>query len=304
MEVISGIRSDVLPASVVTLGMFDGVHRGHQALLECCRREAVAYSLPAVALTYEPHPSQILHPDYLVPLLTPLREKLPRLAHAGIDYTFIPAFTRDFSLLSPEAFLVEVLVASLHPVLVIAGYRTTFGHARAGNADVLRSFGARYGFAVEIVEPVEVDGVAVSSTRIRQSLGAGDVELARELLGYHYELTGMVLPGDQRGRTLGFPTANLSTPPEKLIPADGVYIVDVPLATGTSRAVMNIGNRPTFDRPRTLEVHLLDYSGDLLGQELTIVFRRRLREVRKFPTTEALLTQIRSDIAAARILDI
>lgn len=302
MEVVAGTRPDVVSAAVVTLGMFDGVHRGHQVLLQTCKREAAIRGLPAVALTYEPHPSFLLHPEHPVPLLTPLKEKLLHLARCGMDYTVIPHFTREFSLLSPQDFLCDVLVASLHPVLVVAGYRTTFGHGRAGNAGVLREFAKRHAIAVEIVEPIEVAGCPVSSSRIRQCLAEGNVELASSLLGYHYEVTGVVTPGDQRGRQLGIPTANLQPPSEKLIPADGVYIVDVPREDGLRRAVMSIGNRPTFDRPRTLEVHILDYADDLYGQELTVIFRQRLREVQSFSSQTALLAQIRDDIAAARTL--
>ena len=301
MEVITGMRADVLAASVVTLGMFDGVHRGHQALLQTCRREASARGVAAAALTYEPHPSQILHPSHPIPLLTPLREKLGRLAQTGIDVTVVPQFTHAFSQLSPHAFLSEVLVAALHPVLVVAGYRTTFGHARAGNAEVLRDCGARMGFAVEIVEPIALAGDPVSSTRIRQCLESGDVALAAELLGYRYEVTALVTPGDGRGRQLGIPTANLEPPPEKLIPADGVYVVDVPRPEGIFRAVMSIGNRPTFDRPRTLEVHLLDYAGDLYGQQITVIFRRYLRPVRAFATVTELMARILEDITEARV---
>jgi riboflavin kinase/FMN adenylyltransferase len=301
MQVVSEMRQQILTASVVTFGMFDGVHRGHQALLQQCRHAASLRALPSVVLTYEPHPSQILHPENPIPLLTPLREKLARLEEAGIAYTLIPQFTRQFSLLSPDAFIAEVLVAALHPVLVVAGYRSTFGHARAGNVEALRELGARYGFMVEVVQPIDVAGGAVSSTRIRQCLADGHVELAAELLGYGYAVTGLVMPGDQRGRQIGIPTANLEPLSEKLIPADGVYAVEVPLPAGTFRGVMNIGNRPTFARPRTLEVHLLDYAGDLYGQELTVIFRKRLRDVRPFATPGALVAQIQADIAAARL---
>ena len=300
MEVLAGLRADVLPASVVTLGMFDGVHRGHQALLDACRREASIRNLPAVVLTYEPHPSQILQRDHPTALLTPLPEKLSRLAEHAIDFILIPPFTEEFSRLSPQAFFTDVLLASLHPQLVVVGYRTTFGHARAGNAQLLREFGQRFGFAVHIVEPIEVDGQAVSSTRVRQCLANGNVELAAALLGYSYMVSGLVIAGDQRGRQFGIPTANLQPPPEKLIPADGVYVVDVPRPEGIFRAVMNIGNRPTFNRPRTLEVHLLDYDGNLYGQELTVIFRQRLREVQPFNSEKELLEQIRRDIADAR----
>ncbi|HEY3378942.1 MAG TPA: bifunctional riboflavin kinase/FAD synthetase [Armatimonadota bacterium] len=302
MKVIRGIRPDLLPASVVTLGMFDGVHRGHQALLQTCRTQAAQVHLPAVALTYEPHPSVILRPDHPIALLTTMPEKLEHLARWGMDVVVIPEFTLEFSQLPADRFLHEVLVAALHPQVVVAGYRTTFGHAREGTAAVLRDAGVALGFAVDIVEPIEVAGGPVSSTRIRQALEAGEIALATELLGYRYQLSGLVTHGDGRGHQIGVPTANLTTPPEKLIPADGVYAVEASAPGVTRRAVMNIGKRPTFNRPYSLEVHLLDYHADLYGQPLTVTFLARLRETRPFDSQESLLAQIRADIALARAI--
>ena len=300
MKVIRGIQSDILPASVVTLGMFDGVHPGHRALLQSCRRHADLLGLPAVVLTYEPHPTQILRPDQPVRLLTPLDEKIDHLARAAMDAVVIPQFTREFSQMTPDDFIREILVSALHPVVVVAGYRTTFGHARAGNADVLRELGGRFGFTVEIVEPVEVAGGPVSSSRIRLSLEHGDVVLAAELLGYPYQLIGEVVHGDARGRQLGIPTANLQVPENKLVPADGVYAVEVTIAEMAYRGVMNIGNRPTFDRPYAIEVHLIDFHGELYGQTITVSLLARLRDTRPFDSLPALIEQIQQDIARAR----
>jgi riboflavin kinase/FMN adenylyltransferase len=300
MQVLRGIDPDRLPASVVTLGMFDGVHRGHQALLSACRAHADRLGLPAVALTYDPHPSRVLRPDAALRLLTPLSEKLELLARAGMDYVAIAEFTHTFSELSAEAFLHNLLIAGLHPRVIVAGYRTTFGHGRAGTAEVLRAFGTAHGVEVDIVEPIEVAGGPVSSTRIRQSLDAGQVALAAELLGYRYRITGVVARGDGRGHTLGVPTANLVPPPEKLIPQDGVYVVEASGPGVTRRAVMNIGARPTFGRPASLEAHLLDYHADLYGQPLTVTFLTRLRDIVAFTSVDALLAQIGDDITEAR----
>jgi len=305
MKVIHGLHRDILPASVLTLGMFDGVHRGHQALLAACRRHADRLGLPAVALTYEPHPARVLRPDAGVRLLTPLPEKIERLGQFGLDLVAIVEFTRAFSELTPEQFLRDALDASFHPRLVVAGYRTTFGHARAGTAAVLRELGARIGFNVEIVEPVEVAGSPVSSTRIRQCLDNGDVQTTAKLLGYRYRVTGMVEAGDGRGKQLGVPTANLDIPPDKLVPADGIYAVNACLPDGSRRrGVMHIGERPVFDRPRALEVHLLDFDGDLYRQPLTITFLARLRDISDFPDATALVARMREDIARARALDV
>lgn len=304
MKVIQGIRPDILPASVVTLGMFDGVHRGHQALLLACRAQADALGVPAVALTYEPHPSSVLRPDQPVSLLTPLSEKLERLAEYAMDYVVVADFTPTFSQLSPEAFLRDVLMSALHPRTVVVGYRTTFGHGRAGTAEILRTLGEELGFAVEIVPPVEIAGNPVSSTHIRQSLRAGDVALAALLLGYRYRLSGVVMHGDGRGHQIGMPTANMEVPPNKLVPGDGVYAVDAAAPGVTHRAVMNIGNRPTFDRPYSLEVHLLDFHADLYAHPLTVTFLTRLRDIRPFPDGDALIAQIHEDIAQARAVGI
>lgn len=283
----------------MTLGMFDGVHRGHQALLRECRRHADERGLPAVALTYEPHPSRILRPEQPVRLLTTLPEKLALLEAQGMDITVVTEFTHAFSLLTPDAFLCE-LSATLHPQIVVAGYRTTFGHGRAGTAAILAELGDVFGFEVEIVAPVLIAGEPVSSTRIRRALDEGDVALAATLLGYPYAMTGVVTPGDGRGRTLGIPTANLLAPPEKLVPGDGIYVVDARVHDTTYRAVMSVGVRPTFDRPYALEVHLLDFDGDLYALPLTVTYLARLRDVVTFPSVDTLVAQIRADITQAR----
>lgn len=303
MKVIHGLYPDIVPSSVLTLGMFDGVHRGHQALLASCRRHADHLGVPAVALTYEPHPTRVLRPDLPLRLLTPLQEKVERLLHYGMDVIAIADFTLEFSRQSADAFLHDVLLASFHPRTVVAGYRTTFGHERAGTAAVLREFGTYKGFAVEIIEPIEVAGGPVSSTRIRACLDRGEVEVAAELLGYRYQLTGIVTVGDQRGRTLGVPTANIESPMDKLLPRDGIYAVDVCAPGVSRRGVMHIGERPVFDRPRALEVHLLDFAGDLYHQPLTVTFITRLRDVQAFPDVPSLLARIQDDIARARAVE-
>jgi riboflavin kinase/FMN adenylyltransferase len=300
MRVIQGIRSNLLPASVVTLGMFDGVHRGHQALLQACREHADRLGVPAVALTYEPHPSVVLRPDNPVKLLTPLPEKLERLAAYRMDYVIIAEFTRDFSQLAPMRFLRDVLQSALHPAMVVAGYRTTFGHDRAGSAAILQGGGHELGFGVEIVSPVQLQGGPVSSSRIRAELAQGAVADVIPLLGYPYRLTGVVSRGDGRGHLLGIPTANLECAPEKLIPADGVYAV-VASAPGVVRpAVMSIGARSTFGRPFALEIHLLDYHADLYGQPLVVTMHRRLRDMLTCRSSAELLACIHDDIARTR----
>jgi riboflavin kinase/FMN adenylyltransferase len=301
MIIHHGLDVGLLPASVVTLGMFDGVHQGHQALLHGCLRQAERLGLPAVVLTYDPHPSRVLRPEAPVRQLTPLPEKLARLGRYPLDQIVIARFTPEFAQLGAEEYL-ERVIASLHPKAIVVGYRTTFGKGRAGTAEVLTAFGARAGIAVEIVPPVAVRGVPVSSTQIRESLDRGDVAFAAELLGYRYQLSGSVGRGDGRGRQLGVPTANLEPEPEKLIPADGVYAVNVETCGATYRGVMSLGARPTFDRPRTIEIYLLDFTGDLYGQPLTAVFLTRLRDICRYNSVDALMMQIREDIARARVV--
>ncbi len=300
MQIIRGISPDLFPASVVTLGMFDGVHLGHQALLRSCRTHADRLGLPAVALTYEPHPVKILHPEVPLQLLTTLPEKLQLLAEWGMDATVVANFTPEFARLTPGDFISNVLCHAFHPAQVVAGYRTTFGRGRAGSAEVLQQLGNECRFAVEIIQPVEVSTGAISSTAIRSFLAAGQVESAAEMLGHHYILRGTVAHGDARGRELGFPTANIVTPAEKIIPGTGVYAVQVQAAGASFRGVMNIGTRPTFNRPYSLEVHLLEFHGDLYEQELEITFLARIRGVTQFTSAAELVARIELDIAVAR----
>lgn len=301
MNIIRGLEHKTLPACVLTLGMFDGVHRGHQALLHSCLRHAGSRQLPAVALTYDPHPSAVLRPDHPVRLLTPLPEKIALLQGYPLEHLVIARFTREFAQLSPEAYL-RLVVDALHPRTIVVGYRTTFGKDRGGTADVLREFGDAWDIEIIIVPPIEVNGQPVSSSIIRRQIEAGEVAAAAELLGYRYRLTGNVVHGDARGRELGMPTANLEPMPEKLVPADGVYAVNAATATGSYRAVMSIGARPTFNRPAALEVHLLDFAGELYDQTLTVTFLRRLRDICTFPDAATLMTQIDDDIRRARAL--
>lgn len=302
MEVVHGIRADFLPGAAVTMGMFDGVHRGHQALLRACRLHADRLGLPAVALTYEPHPFQVLHPEAEAHLLTLLPEKVELLERFGMDYVLVAEFTLDFSRLTPEAFVQSVVVDTVHPRVVVVGYRSSFGHDRAGSSSLLVELGARLVFAVEVVEPVLVQGEPASSSRIRQCLLEGDLALATAMLGSPYRLKGRVVAGDGRGRQVGFPTANLDVPPGKLAPADGVYAVNVTVGGRAYRGAMSIGPRPTFRRARTLEVHLLDFAGELTAQTVTVEFLARLRGIVGFTNSDELTAQVREDIARVRAL--
>lgn len=290
--------------TVLTMGFFDGVHRGHQALVRRTAERAAEESARAVLVTFWPHPLAVLRPAEPLPLLTTLDEKLERLrALGGLDLVVTLPFTHELSLLSPEQFLDTV---STHFALraLVEGPDFAFGHQRAGDLNWLRRAGAARGFAVETLR-VDAGGERISSTRIRDLVARGAVDEATEFLGYPYMLTGEVIEGDKRGRLLGFPTANLRLDPVKLLPANGIYVVRVRLL-GDTRAerpgVANIGVRPTIGEglQRLVEVHLLDTQLDLYGQRLAVEIVARLREERRFPGLDALKAQIAADADQAR----
>src|SRR5437763_1262380 len=259
-------RPERLPGSVLTLGNFDGAHLGHQAIVRRAVARARESAGLAVALTFEPHPVAVLAPGRAPLMLQTLHDRLASLAGLGVDVTVIQRFTRAFAALDPEAFVRDFLLRHLELEHVVVGYNVNFGRDRAGTSETLRTLGARLGFQVEVVGPVKAvgDGEQVSSTRLRALLQAGDMSSARALLGRPYTLRGRVVAGDRRGRTLGFPTANLHLRAGLLLPPDGVYAVGVEVDGRMREAVLNVGVRPTFaGRQRTVEVHLLDFSGDL-----------------------------------------
>jgi riboflavin kinase/FMN adenylyltransferase len=305
-----------LPA-VLTIGFFDGVHRGHQRLVRRTAEFAAQERARAALVTFWPHPLTVLRPAEPVRLLTTLEEKLELLgALGGLDTTVVMPFTPELARLSPEGSL-QALREHFELRGMVEGPGFAFGRDRAGNVAWLRHQGADEGFAVETLQ-MEAGGERISSSRIRDQIVAGQVEEAAALLGRRYTLAGTVVRGDQRGRLLGFPTANLRVDPVKLIPGNGVYAVRVRLPSeggaseggaseaGTSEAaaVANIGVRPTFGEgsPPVVEVHLLDSEIDLYEQRLVVQFVSRLREERRFPGVEALKAQIALDAERARAL--
>src|SRR5579871_1021439 len=275
--------------TVLTLGNFDGVHVGHQAIVRLAVETAARLGGCPVALTFEPHPVAVLAPDRAPPLIQPLRERLALLATLGVEIVVVQRFTRAFAALDPEAFVCDFLLHRLEVVHVVVGYNVNFGRDRAGTVATLRGLGARYGFAVDEVGPVTVDGERVSSTALRAALGAGDVRRAARLLGRTYALRGRVVAGERRGRTLGFPTANLRCRSTLAVPADGVYAARVQVGGAWHGGVVNIGIRPTFgERRRTIEAHLLDFTGDLYGRWVTVEMVDRLRGEQAFAGPRAL----------------
>jgi riboflavin kinase/FMN adenylyltransferase len=307
MEIFEGHRALFRPlhAPAVAIGNFDGVHLGHQRLLETAARAARSLGGDAVVFTFEPHPAVVLAPHKAPPLLTSLARKLELLAQAGMDACVVEPFTRELADLSPEAFLQSILVEILGARHIVVGYDFTYGRDRAGTAETLRAFGAAHGIGVDVIEPVEAAGVVVSSTRVRELVREGDMAGARALLGRDFDVDGAVVRGDGRGARIGMPTANLATEGQ-LLPRGGVYAVRVQLLdrpdARTVPAVANLGTNPTFvDRTElSLEVHLLDFSGDLYGQRLRVQFVERLRGEQRFEHVEDLIKQMHADVAATR----
>jgi riboflavin kinase/FMN adenylyltransferase len=288
--------------TAVAIGNFDGVHRGHRVILERAMEGARAHGVDPVLLTFEPHPTRVLAPERASPLLTPLDRKLELIADVGLECTVVQLFDRKFSAMSPREFAREVLLG-LRAREIYVGDNFHFGKDRAGNGQVLAALGKEMGFLAQIIAPIEHAGETISSSRVRKALGDGDLDLAGAMLGRRFDVDGLVVEGDRRGRLLGFPTANLRTAVEAL-PGDGVYAVRVRVLGRDDEAwmngVMNIGVRPTFAAGRSVEVHLLDTERDLYGATLRVECVARLRDEARFDGIDALRAQIARDVAAAR----
>jgi riboflavin kinase/FMN adenylyltransferase len=287
--------------TVVTIGNFDGVHLGHRAILGRAVRRARELEAQPVAVTFDPHPLKVLRPQMNLPLLTTPEQKLKLLTGAGLAGVVVFPFTPEFAALSPQDFVVQYFVDRLRVREVVVGHDYCFGRQRAGNIDLLKDMGQTHGFTVQVVWAVEVDGAVVSSSLIRALLKLGKVKEAANLLGRAYGVEGRVIQGKGRGAALlGIPTANIR-PENELLPATGIYAVWVRRKGEVYAGAANIGTCPTFENGEfSLEVHLLNFQGDLYGEPLEVEFVARLREERRFPSIEALGAQIRADIEAAR----
>jgi riboflavin kinase/FMN adenylyltransferase len=289
----------------VTVGNFDGVHRGHQALVAAVVQEARAAAGTSIVLCFDPHPSRVLSPERAPLTLMTLEQRAEALGALGIDCLAVLPFTRELSQEPAEGFAQRVLGVALGAQVVIVGANFRFGQGRAGDVTKLRGLGESLGFRVSGMAPVLQEGAPISSTRVREALARGDVSAARELLGRAFFVDGVVVQGKGRGRTLGVPTANLD-PLNETLPGRGVYACSCRLASEPSRslrAVVNIGRRPTFGGGAlVLEAHVLDFEGDLYGRGLRVAFEERLRDERRFAGKDALLAQIHEDIAAARLV--
>jgi riboflavin kinase/FMN adenylyltransferase len=299
-----------LSNAVVTSGTFDGVHIGHQRILNRLRQVADAAGGQAVVITYWPHPRLVLgpppsHPELLeLQLLNTLEERIAKLAAHGVDYLLVMPFTREFAAWTSEQYIQELLVKTIGAKQLVIGYDHRFGKNREGGFDYLRQHADRYGFTVEEIPRQDVDAVGVSSTRIRRALRDGDAATATRYLGYHYPLTGVVVHGQKLGRTIGYPTANLQVDEAlKLVPAQGIYAVWAITAAGTRhQAMLSIGVRPTIGAglAQTIEVNLLDFAGDLYDQLLTLEFVAWLRGEEKYTGLDALKAQLALDAEATR----
>jgi riboflavin kinase / FMN adenylyltransferase len=312
MEVLRDLSACPRPpdGTVVTIGAYDGVHMGHRAVIAEVRRRAAAQGLATAVVTFDRHPAAVVRPESAPRLLTDLDQKLELLAETGVDYCLVITFDEGRSRESAGDFVREVLAGCLAARVVVVGEDFHFGHRRAGNVDLLRTMGAELGFEVEGLELVDTEGrpadddERVSSTRIRHALVEGELAVANALLGRAYEVRGVVAHGDERGRELGFPTANVSVPGDILLPADGIYAGWFERADGSVHpAAISLGRRPTFyveAHASLLEAHVLDFTGDLYDEHVRVRFHAWLRGEMKFDSVEALIDQIGRDCDEAR----
>jgi len=286
----------------LAIGFFDGVHLGHQQIIRQTIADARQHDALAVVVTFDRHPNSVVAPAHVPPLIYSLSQKLRTIAALGADALLLLRFNRRFSEESGEAFVRKLVAGfgSVHSICVGANFR--FGHRRAGNVALLKQLGGELGFAVHGLAAVSLDGQAVSSTRIRRTIQAGQLDAATQMLGRSSSLCGTVVRGDGLGRKLGFPTANLAVA-GLVLPPHGVYAVQATVHGRTRRGVLNIGVRPTLRRAKPqlrVEVHLLDFHGELYGEEMEVTFVEKLRGERRFPSLDALRRQIAKDVARVR----
>lgn len=290
---------------VLTIGTFDGVHKGHQAILQDVARHAAGIGGESIVITFDPHPRKLIYPNQSMHLLTSLDRKIALIQKTGIDHIVVVPFTHAFAALTAEAYISEFLVKKFHPHTIVIGYDHRFGNDRTGDIALLKSFGDQYHFTVHEIPVQTIDEAAVSSTKIRKAIDAGDVHTAATMLGRPYQFSGTVEQGAQIGRQLGYPTANIRPlEPDQLIPANGVYAITASYEDHVYKGMLNIGIRPTVTESAKLhiEAHLFGFSQDIYGKELTIIFHERLRDEQKFPSLEALKEQLAKDAVQAQSL--
>ena len=300
----SGLPPDT-KGTVLTVGSFDGVHRGHRLVLDRLAARARETGFRSVLVTFAPHPLDVVNPAAAPQLLTTGDEKTEALVESGLDYTVVVPFTRTLAAYDAPQFVDEVLRRRFGMTELLVGYDHGFGRGRTGDADVLKSLGAERGFHVTVVPPVAgSDGRPISSTAVRRAVAGGDLARAADGLARHYSMSGVVIHGAGRGRLLGFRTLNLASPSlRKLLPPEGVYAIRAHTPSGTFDGMLNLGPRPTFgEMATTLEAHLFDAEGDWYGSRVRIDFVGRLRETQKFADAGALMTQLATDEAVAKVV--
>lgn len=305
MPVLRWRGLDAIPSGwgrcVVSIGVFDGVHRGHQALIGRAVLRARETGLPAVVLTFDPHPSEVVRPGSHPPVLTPVRRKAEIMEKLGVDVLVVLPFNTDFSKLGPAEFVHVVLVEKLHAAAVVVGENFRFGHKAAGDLDELRTLGRKFGFSTEGLPMLRDDDVTLSSTFVRSSIDAGEVGQAAEALGRPHRIDGIVVRGEGRGRQLGYPTANVQSERHVAVPADGVYAGWAVLRGERRQAAISVGTNPTFEgRKRTVEAFILDFDEDIYGCELGVEFVERIRGMEKFDSVDDLVEQMGRDVEKAR----
>lgn len=292
----------IFDASVVTIGNFDGVHRGHAAIFDHLKVQSIFLGIPSVVVTFEPHPLKVLAPETAPQMINTFAQKAELISECGIDYLFLIPFSKEFAQLSADDFVCKILCTSLGMRHIIIGHDYAFGRGRSGTFDTLQLLGVDNGFTVEDLPPIGGEGIVFSSSLARVAIKDGDLVTATQILGRYYQISGKVVHGCEIGHSFGFPTANIETQNE-LLPPDGVYAVLVQVDGKVVKGACNIGCNPTFDRIiRTIEVFMLDYSGQIYDREVKIKFVLRLRSERKFSSIVELKAAIAEDVAKTRIV--
>jgi riboflavin kinase/FMN adenylyltransferase len=302
MKIFHGLENaNIMKPTVLTLGVFDGLHLGHQRIMQRVVERAGAAGAHATAITFDPHPRAVLHPGSAPPLLQTLDQRLANLEVLGIEQTIVVAFTKDFAQIPAEEFLTDVIHDRLHAAEVYLGKGFAFGRGRGGNIDLLRKMSSELGFVADEVEEVRLRGQRVSSSRIRELLLDGRIDLARRMLGRPYGVEGVIIRGNRRGHSIGFPTANLK-PHNRVIPKFGVYATATLIEGTWRKSITNIGVRPTFEDTTepSIESYIFDFDGDLYGDVLRVRFLHRIRDERKFSGVDELKGQIERDTQTAR----
>ena len=302
MDIIVGIETirRKFRNPVLTLGNFDGVHLGHQKIFKAVKEEARKIDGEAIVFTFDPHPLKVLAPQRCPPFITPFKKKLMLVEMLGIDVIIVAIFGLGIANITPEAFVKQILVDKIGPKKILVGYNFYFGKDRKGNVKMLIRLGQEFGFEVKVIEALKVNDTPVSSSKIRELIQDGQMGQAAQLLGRNYRLMGKVIWGSGRGKDLGFPTANLEIL-NGLYPKTGVYAAKVIIGNKTYLGVADVGYNPTFGKnPLSVEVHILDFSRDIYGEEIQLIFYERIRDEKAFKSSESLVREMRNDIGVAK----